>query len=498
VPEARGRLPTHRLLYALAWAVAGAVYLWRVITRELRHDIFEHAASVRELGTNPDGPMHPLFLIEAPHSLFSPYSYVLGLIHGATGADPVSVLAAAGILNLVLLAFGLHSFVRVFTRSAWAPTLAVIFSLVLWGLLPPAWSGMLHLQSIGYGLPYPSALVLGTVLLCLAQLHTYLFHGGWPRLVLISAVTAFGILSHPYTAALLAIGAAAFMIKAFGTAPGHRLVRVVAAGVTGAAMTLLWPFVPIADLILGQGEAWGDTHRQVYESLVPWTFLAWIGVPALVIRARHDLRDPLVLIFAITALAYAAGFVLGQYNVGRLLPILVLALHVSLAVVIADWWERRGAAREGRGAVWMVRVGSAALVMLMGLSTLRVAVATHDSYATIASIARRVPQYEVVMADLETSRRVPVWGGKVVGWDGALPFITDVDDRKLDVERFFAEGTTQAERTEILNRWGAGWVVIDSTRISIDQATQARIERLGTVVQTDAGGSVILVRLDGS
>jgi len=486
-----------RQSYLLLWIGIVAVYAWRVVGSTLGRDLFEHAASIRELATHPLAPLHPIYAVNEPHSLYSPYAFVLAMLERSLGTDPMAVLAVAGFVNALLLAIGLRAFVREFSASPLAPTLTLVFALVLWGILPPAWSGMLHLQSLSYGLPYPSTFVLGAVLLALVQVRRFLRVGGWVRLVVILAVAIFALLSHPFTSLLLYVGSAAFLLEAIGRAPWSRLGAVLTVGVAAVPLALPWPFFPFFDLVLAQEAAFEGDHLRMYTSAAQWTFLAWPGVVVLALRARANPRDPLAVMFGLTVLLYLFGWVIGAYNLGRLLSVMMLLVHVALGVGVADWLaaRERSATSSARDRL-VTRWGAGFLVLLAALGVARIGLADNVSYAEIARIAGAVPQDEVVMADLETAYRVPAWGGKVVGWRGSLPFVADHAQRQADVNRFFEDDTSEAERRAILARWGARWVLFDRDALGLSDQTVEDIEGMGTVIAGQRQGPVVLVHLD--
>ena len=59
-------------------------------------DFWEHAAVVRELATHPFSPKHPILLLDAPHSFYSPYALGIALVSRTTGLDSVTTLSAGG------------------------------------------------------------------------------------------------------------------------------------------------------------------------------------------------------------------------------------------------------------------------------------------------------------------------------------------------------------------------------------------------------------------
>ena len=82
-----------------------------------------------------------------------------------TGLSAVTVLWIAGPLAVVLLLAGLRAFVRTLTDRPLAPTLALVFLLLLWGVRPRVWSGFLSLWGLPLVMAFPSTVALGLTLL---------------------------------------------------------------------------------------------------------------------------------------------------------------------------------------------------------------------------------------------------------------------------------------------------------------------------------------------
>src|SRR5204863_370702 len=78
-----------------------------------------------------------------PSPSHSPYTLLLGLIARLTGLSALTVLWAAGPPIVVLLMWGLRGFVRRFADHPYAPALAFVFVLLLWGVRDRLWSGFL-------------------------------------------------------------------------------------------------------------------------------------------------------------------------------------------------------------------------------------------------------------------------------------------------------------------------------------------------------------------
>src|SRR5262245_53334793 len=139
---------------ALAVLVFCALHAWRGFWVS---DFWEHAAVVRELAVRPFSPRHPILAVDATHAFFSPYHLPIALAARPTAASPISALAIAGLVNIVLLVLALRRFlVRLLPEGAAATPYALVFILLLWGRDAWWWSGFLHIDFLPFVVPYPS------------------------------------------------------------------------------------------------------------------------------------------------------------------------------------------------------------------------------------------------------------------------------------------------------------------------------------------------------
>jgi hypothetical protein len=90
------------------------------------------------------------------------YALALAGVSQALGSDLVTVLAGAGIANLILLLLGLRWFVGAVFQGE-RDAISSYFLLFLWGRKPWLWSGFLRFGALGHVLPYPSTLAAAPI-----------------------------------------------------------------------------------------------------------------------------------------------------------------------------------------------------------------------------------------------------------------------------------------------------------------------------------------------
>jgi hypothetical protein len=180
---------------ALAVLVFCALHAWRGFWVS---DFWEHAAVVRELAVRPFSPRHPILAVDATHAFFSPYHLAIALAARATGATPISALAIAGLVNIVLLVFALRRFlVRLLPEGAHATPYALVFIILLWGRDAWQWSGFLHFDFLGFVTPYPSTFAAAGMFLGLSLLLDALDHGRARSFGGIAILVAVCVITHP-------------------------------------------------------------------------------------------------------------------------------------------------------------------------------------------------------------------------------------------------------------------------------------------------------------
>ena len=331
-PPTRGRLVAAELSYLVLSFFLTLGLAIQQLNGQWSRDVFIHIAAIREFSTEGFGAKNPYIATDDPDAYLTPYHLLVGGLDRVGGWSITTTLVIAGLANLVVLLAGLRAFVRLVTERPWAPTFALVFTLFAWGIGPWRWSGYIHMNSLGYGLPYPSTFAIGVGLLSIVGLVRFLRgQSGW-YLAGAAAGGVMALLSHPLSAAWLGALACAFVIGSASVAGRRRLLIVGGAGIGLVVVSLAWPYFSLVDLAAAS-EGWESVHEGLYGRLGLRTFLAIPGVAALWLRARKNARDPLVIGGVLIGLAFVAGIPFDRGTLARMLPGLMLVLHVALADV---------------------------------------------------------------------------------------------------------------------------------------------------------------------
>lgn len=469
---------------AQAWGVGG--------------DFWEHAAVVRELATHPFAPVHPLFALNLPHAFFSPYAVGLGILAYLKGSSAIRVLQWAGIANVALFLTAFYWFAKRLLGRASAAWIALLLTMVFWGLHAWYWSGFFHLHALVGTASYPSTFAAMLTLTMWGLCIVYLQGGNWKYLLLLTPLGAVVLLTHPTTALAMVVGVAALAVG-FGTGKQLRSRALLLAVIPCAFLiAFLWPYYPFFSLITEDSAAFASQSRPLYEDVLPRIWPALVGIPLLIVRLQKNRRDPLVLMFLALTAIYLYGLFSGHWGYGRVIAYVVLVLHLALAGWLAGllgrWQEKPQAHILVLGTLLLaiLAVMSQSAPDYRGLEAeLRQPVPPAAPYAVLS---KYVGQYDVVMAELGPSGMVPPFSGKVIAAAHPVYFLPDYAVRRQELERFFEPATPARERRAILDKYHAGFLLL--TKDYLAENPLAQFAPFGHIVYENGGLTLMQVTRD--
>ncbi|MFF8098888.1 hypothetical protein ACF07S_03685 [Streptomyces sp. NPDC016640] len=474
----------YQLFGFLFWLVMCLAY-WRV---PLCCDAGQHAAVVERLEDDLLRPRHPMAdLPGAGSPYYSPFAVAQGAVARLTGLGGWEVLRLGGPLNLLVLLTGLGRFVRVLSPRPWAPVLALAATALLWGVERAWWSGYTNLMSLTGNLAYPSTCAIGLTFWAwaltgarardrdagAARRNTGAARRdtgpGGPRrpagYAALGALYGLVLLVHPITAVAAALGAVALAAgwqRRWGPAVAGRWALTGAVALTVAAC---WPYFDVFALA---GDASVDAmHRRLYLDLAGQFGLASLGLPALWLRARRtSWRDPLVLMFTLDCLVVAYGWISGHYTYGRILGLTLVPLQCALAVELAaprPWpvWRRLLGRAAAAGACAGFLTVHAGAVVPPALDP--VGFEQPPDWPTYAWAARHIGPGEVVITDgYHAVHALAGYGPNLAApaWPDASLDERERLRRRADVRAYLDPGSTRAERSAIVRRYRARWLLL--------------------------------------
>jgi hypothetical protein len=471
-------------------------------------DVWEHAAAARELGRHPFDPDHPLFPIDAPHQLLSPYHLVLGLLARLPGLSIVMVFNLAAIGNVVLLVVGLRMFTRRLLGRRHVEFYALLFMLFLWGPTPWFFSGFLHFNVFPLVLSYPATFAKGLVFVGWAVYLRFLDADDRRCLVATAGIGAVLLLAHPVDALFFFVGLGAFAVTRKPDQLSRHVTVTALTMAVSVGLALLWPYYSLYDLVLGsQNEPYrtglASADRDMYVNVLPRLWPALIAVPFIVRRLLHGWRDPLLLILGGLLLLYAYGWRTEEWAFGRILSAIVVIAAIILADETVRATEEAAAMGDaGRSAARWIQFGTLGLVALgmfqvrHGFVMLPDSLLEHMPYSAVHGFVEMVPtskfsflsEYagdgQVVITDSGVSKEVPAFGAKVLSYSAPEAFV-DTTTRNSDQATFFTASTPETVRRQIIEKYGASFLVLSQQNLKREPQTYEPLKRLGTVVHSN-------------
>jgi len=456
-------------------------------------DFWEHAAVTRELATHFFRPVHPQLLLDAPHHFYSPFALAVAAFSMVAQLSPVSALSVVAFVNLALLLLALAAFSSVCAPAnpAAARFYLLLFHLIFWG--PGAWqySGCFNLASLGEVLPYPSTFATAIALFGIWIFVRSQRTGGRYWYIAVWSLAFIIVLVHPVAFIFLAFGLLAFSLR--GHRPTVLIAQVSVILLSTVVVAAFWPYYPFIDLIFRQSEIFHGSNRPMYQGILHGAGLALLALPLIALRLKADWRDPLCLMFLGLLAVYAYGGLSAQWSYGRVIPGMMLVAHMVLARAAADW-EMKSRMSSFRLNVLLL------LVFLFALSTCflvyfnafglrsmlmkRWFPTQKETYAQYRFLSRFTGQYDVVLADMETSWPVPAFGGKIVAAWHPLTFVPDHYKRHEDVDAFFAADASNSERQRILRAYRVNYVLIRKKNPDWQKLVNS-LKDFGTTVHED-------------
>jgi hypothetical protein len=306
---------------------------------------------------------------------------------------------------------------------------------------------------------------------------------------------------------VLATGLVAFSLRPALEHPARFAGLGLFVGALSLGAVAWWPYFPWFHLIRTGSETYAAPNLAMYDGVLMKTFPVLLGVPCLAGRVRRDRLDGLSLFVAGLAAIYIVGAIRDNGILGRVLPALVLGLHIALAGGAARFEEQvrhtggYRARRALRVALILVVVAGTlnavpAIVRMIPRPLLPATIAADPRLERTLDVyhaaARHVEGDAVVLGDLNVSRFFPALAGKVVAFVDPEAFVPDHDERRRAVDRFFCR-IPLTDRRAIASAYDVAFVAVDRRFKDLDPIVRSDIERIGSLVHDD--GRLLLFRL---
>ncbi|BCJ36256.1 hypothetical protein Athai_37590 [Actinocatenispora thailandica] len=429
-----------------------------------------HLAVIEQFGRNLHDPPDPMTGVAEPGNVYySPFTLLQALAFRFGGLDPWTIFRICAVADALLVASGMHHFVRRLSRVPAAPLCALAAVVLVYGTQLLTWSGVYGLASLGLTLYYPSTFALG-ITLHLWGVLAYALGGGrgwWPYPVA-AVLGADVLLDHQFTALGAGFGAIALLLAHLRQLTLRRGLALAGAAVGAAALVAAWPYFSVTSLLGGTG-ALDAIHRPLYRNIFDVYGLGLlIGVPALALRFLRRRTDPLVLLAALTAVPVCYGLLTGSYAWGRAWPMLLLAGQVAAGIELAT------ALTTGRRPVRVFAGTLAAMVLVVGgwtqagvlayLARVPAPIAARmqikHSWGDYRWLTRHLrPGTRILAGTYHAQRMAPAYRIYPVASVYPEPWLPGDQRRRTDETAMLDPATPPAQRSALLHRYRVRWLV---------------------------------------
>lgn len=474
-----------------AWVTWEAASL-RTITWQGGADYWEHSAALHSLLENPWHPRHPHLSSDSGSPRFGPQFLVVALMARALHWNALEAMTLAASLNALLFVSGIYVFFRSYFRHPLAPLYGLLVMFGAW------WFGW-NFSNV-YALPvffnvasYPSTTALGLTLHGFG-LAVRLLRGqvqrrwlAWSTLVLWAALV---MIVHQLTV-VLSISGVLLLAAVEPKVSLRRRFEIAGALALGCGLAAFWPyFSPFLVLRGGRGEAadWASESvqqaKELYskprlhmfyrtQGLTRALGLAWVTVLAL----PYFLLQRRRWFVSLGALSMLLPFLANMYievPLGHGFVLLAMVyLHVGLV------WLALGLTPGHSSSFPLLRFRALGIVTsLLTFATLLLFFShavlhayesqqpakfeERESPLVVSSraIAEAAGPNAIILASPRTSWPLPTFGPRVLVLLHPDPLVPDAGQREGLVGRFLRRSISDAERREILARYGVTHVLL--------------------------------------
>lgn len=454
------------------------------------NDLFVHAATLEQLRENFWAPSDPM--VNEPglgNPYFSPYMVFWSVVAKLAAIDTFNVLRLGAIVNLVLFMSGFNAFVKTLSTNRYAPVFALLCTFFIWGTGFFYWSGFISFPSLILSIGYPSTFAVGAGLWVWVLL-TKIIAVDRTRLGLVvyTALAAIlgsaVLLSHQFTALGVCIYAGIYIARNAKSLDRGSLLSFAAIATSVCAFVAVWPWYDLFDAT-GGVDGFNAVHKPLYEDLVRRYSLLLLTVPVLIYRLRKDWGDPLVYTIVICLSVFVYGGVTENFYLARIFPPVALLSQIALGIAIATWIRDRGC-RLKRSFAFL---GCTAIIGGIVFQSGFINVISPGNYpvALDATFGSRMPKGDykwitehigfgesIMTRDWDARAMAPGYGSFTVMAAWPDPFLGDKEKtRREDTREFFKNNTDPSRRAELMEKYGAQWVVLRQADVHLVESDKA-------------------------
>jgi hypothetical protein len=441
-----------------------------ILKGEWAGDFWEHSAVVKELSEQLLHPRNPIIKSETPHAFFSPYSLLVAVFSRTTGLSSIHALSCFAFFNLLLFIYSYYRFCTSVFKENYQliATFGLLFILFFYGERPFQWSGFYHIRILNYVLPYPSTFAISISFLVLALVaRDDAFTNYW-NIAITIILSSIVFITHPTTAVFLYIGISALNFSIVNTFIKKSSLRSAIVIFTSIALSLLWPYYNMLDLLLSNGDNFNTDSQILYKDILQKNW-------------------PLALMaISLMILTLILGYLTNVYGFSRLISNVMLFAHFLIAYLVVLHIKEPVAYSK-----WYFLVLGIAIILSLNLNFHRFLYSFNifrkrDTvyYEKYSFLKFKVAPDDIVLSDAESSFILISYNGKVVSSKRPLYWIDDIDERRAAVETFFNRETPDDQRNFILQKYQPDYILIDHIKVNLKSSSIDWLRRLGKIAYT--------------
>ena len=491
-------------LFILVAVAFGTWILWdaafyRLVTFSSQAEYWEYTATLKEWLSNLSTPGNPHVDDTAQSARYMPYFWALSSAGLLFQLDAFQLMACSSVINYLLIIVGLHQFLSVYFRDAWAPLAGFFAVFLLWGVTLEG-SNLYHLSSLFYIAGYPSSFVFGLSLISFSVVIKLLRSDG-PLLLqaaLLFVLSILMFLCHPFTAVFGIVGCILLTCTEPADSRNHR-IGILILLLAGTLAAELWPYFSAWKILLGLYGSGAETAMLTEGSdalrmqlrsdflYTPGQVVTYLGPTLLGLplcfwlwrRREHSYIVWGVVLMGVPYLAY--GFL--QAPLGERF-LLFLSFYLQLAIVwgilfLIEAWRSAPRPNYANYALTAMLAAAAVVVTLnVWQISLEFDGRTLDP-RSMETVNRRdnlpndmsvvdlyteltapLAEESVVLATAKTGWPLPSFKGKVVSVLKTNPLLTDQAERHQASGEFFYQPLPDSARSVIAQRYGATHVLL--------------------------------------
>ncbi len=414
-------------------------------------DIWQHAAALRALIENPFEPANPFVVTDSGSRHFHPLWVGAAIMARLFVLDEWAILTVASYLSLVILGTGIFVFARSIHPSPWSPV-AVFLCLMSTWFVPIQHTGFHSPSTLIYAAAYPATYMIGLSLILWALTLRALENA--TVAIWVFPLSAFMFATHQLGAVIGFVGAGCLALAwARGTWRASNLI--IAAMLSGIAVTALWPYHNPIGIVLRPGNSdWAggpDFYGDVYltAALVPSS----IGILGLIKPKYRALGCALAAYLGI----YLMGLT-GFQLAGRFLMPITLILQIGMAVYILDIIDAKHGQRGLKVLVGLLGTSIACFHVLfptdLGIHKADDRLAAANLYVAAQHLTQDIPDDQQVGASRFVVWPVVATGQRVLSVPWPEPLIPDLAARQAATAALFAADLPADDRIALARAHG--------------------------------------------